>query len=124
MTLKVFKSYRYIYNIQNYENNVTSWLPSLALWQLCNCTAIDLRIVRCDKPRKLITKELKYRESSSTCWGKAMSPIIDGMNGVVEQLHNKLDINKLQFSECKNAILSHIDFQISKCKNKFQYQKM
>ena len=45
------------------------------------------------------------------------------MNGVVEQLSSTLGINKLQFSEWKNAILSHIDFQINKYKNKFQQQK-
>ena len=55
-------------------------------------------MVHSDKPRKLITKELEYRESSNTCWDKAMPSIIDRMNGVVEQLHNKLNINKQQFS--------------------------
>ena len=38
------------------------------------------------------------------------------MSGAVDQLSNKLGINKLQFSEKKNTILSYMDFQISKNK--------
>ena len=45
------------------------------------------------------------------------------MNGTVEQLSNKLCINKPQFSEWKNAVLSNINFQINKYNNNFQHQK-
>ena len=45
------------------------------------------------------------------------------MNGAVEQLSNKLGINKLQVFEWKNAILSHINFQINKCMVNFEQQK-
>ena len=48
--------------------------------------------------------------------------MIGGLNGAVGQLANELGINKLQFFEWKNAILSHIHFQIYKYKNKFQYE--
>ena len=45
------------------------------------------------------------------------------MTGAVEQLSDKLGINKLKFSESKNAIRSYSDFQINKYKNNFQHQK-
>ena len=44
------------------------------------------------------------------------------MHGAVEELSNTLGINELQLSEWKNAILSYIDFQINKYKNKFEHQ--
>ena len=74
----------------------------------------NLRIKQNNKLRKLITKGPKYGEPPTIYWDGAKSTIIDGMHGAVEQLSNKLGINKLQFSEWKNAILSHIDFQINK----------
>ena len=45
------------------------------------------------------------------------------MHGAVEELSNTLGINELQLSEWKNAILTYIDFQIKKYKNKFKHQK-
>ena len=41
-------------------------------------------------------------EDHHICWDKAKSLLTDGMNGAAEQLSNKLDINKLQFSECNS----------------------
>ena len=64
--------------------------------------------------RKLITKGARYTELSTIYWDKAKPSIVDWINEAVEQLSNKLGVNKLQFSEWENAILNHIDFQISK----------
>ena len=71
------------------------------LWIVCN-----------NKLREQITKGPKDRELLTICRDKAESSIIDGMNGAAERLSNELSINKIQFSEWKNAILSHTDFQI------------
>ena len=89
------------------------------LYILNMVTSRDLRIARINKLKKLIIKGPKYREPSTICWDKAKLSILDEMNGNVEQLSNKLDINKLQFSEWKDAILSHID----KRKVNFEHQK-
>ena len=62
-----------------------------------------------------------YREPSNICWNKSQSTTTDETNRAVEHLSNKLGINKLQFSEKKNTILSHINFQTNKYNNKFQY---
>ena len=83
----------------------------------------DLRIVRNNKLRKLITKGPKYREPSSISWDKAKSSIIDGLNETVEHLSNKYGLNKVQFSEWKNEILTCIDYQINKYKRKVNHQK-
>ena len=61
-----------------------------------------------------------YREPSNICWNKSQSTTTDETNRAVEQLSNKLVINKLQFPEKKNTILSYIDFQIRKCNKKFE----
>ena len=45
------------------------------------------------------------------------------MNVAIKQLFIELGINKLQFAQYKNAILSHLNLQINKCKNKFQHPK-
>ena len=70
-----------------------------------------------------MTKRPKYRVPSTICWDKAKLSIIEGMNGTVKQLCDKLGIIKPQFSEWKNAILNHIDFEIKKFKNKIHHQK-
>ena len=62
-----------------------------------------------------------YREPSNICWDKSQSTTTDETNRAVEHLSNKLGINKLQFSEKKNTILSYMDFQISKCNKKFEH---
>ena len=62
-----------------------------------------------------------YREPSNICWNKSQSTTTDETNRAVEHLSNKLGINKLQFSEKKNTILSYMDFQISKCNKKFKH---
>ena len=49
--------------------------------------------------RKLITKGARYTELSTIYWDKAKPSIVDGINEAVEQLSNKLGVNKLQFSE-------------------------
>ena len=61
-----------------------------------------------------------YREPSNICWDKSQSTTTDETKRAVEQLSNKLVINKLQFPEKKNTILSYIDFQIRKCNKKFE----
>ena len=60
----------------------------------------DIQILCNNKLKKLITNDPRYRGPSTICWDKAKSLLTDGMNGAAEQLSNKLDINKLQFSEC------------------------
>ena len=45
------------------------------------------------------------------------------MRGAIEQLSYKLSINKLQFSQWKNAILSQFNLHINKYKSKFQHSK-
>ena len=52
-----------------------------------------------NKLRKLITKGARYTELSTIYWDKAKPSIVDGINEAVEQLSNKLGVNKLQFSE-------------------------
>ena len=57
----------------------------------------DLRIIRNNKLKKLVTKGPKYREPTNISWDKANSSIVDGLNETVEHLSNKYGINKVQF---------------------------
>lgn len=83
----------------------------------------DLRILPNDKLGKLITKGPKYIKSSTMCRDKAKPSTAHGMNGAIKGLSNKFGINKLQFFEWKNTVLSHINFQINNYKNKLQHKK-
>ena len=47
--------------------------------EYCHRLTGDLRFVRNNKLRKLITKGPEYREPSTICWDKAKSSIINGM---------------------------------------------
>ena len=75
-----------------------------SIWIVCN-----------NKLEKLIP--------SAICCDKANLSIIYGMSGAVALLCNKRGINKLQFSEWENAILSNVNFQINNYKFNFQHQK-
>ena len=69
----------------------------------------DIQILYNNKFKKLVTDDPKYKGPSTICWYNAMSFLTDQMNGAGEQLSNKLDINKLQFSECSSKLHWFLD---------------
>ena len=90
-----------IFFIQNAITVPCHYLKKLTILQNVNMVTSLVTIIwhghncRNKRLRKVITKGPKYREASIICWDRAKSSIIGGMNGVVKQFSNRLNINKI-----------------------------
>ena len=80
----------------------------------------DLRFVKNNKLRKLISRGPKYRGPEPVCWDKAKASLLSGLEETIIALSEKLGITKSAFQEWKNLIIDNIDSRILKLKSKFK----
>ena len=84
----------------------------------------NLRIIKCNKLRKLLSKGPKYREPTEIKWEDAKAVIEGGVNEFMGNLSETKRISQMTLSNWKNSIFELVDRRINKYAPKIKSKKV
>ena len=84
----------------------------------------DLRFIENQNLRKLISKGPNYREPVSINWKRCKDSINNGIEAYIDSLLEKVNINKEDIKNWKEAVLQEVEDRITFLKRKVRFQKV
>ena len=84
----------------------------------------DLRFIKNQHLRKLVSKGPNYREPVSINWNRCRESIKNGIESYIESLVAKFDLTKDAIQNWKEAVLLEVENRIAFLKRKVRFQKV